>query len=53
MASARSALSVNSTTSEISIEKLNKIKRRRSKIPNPKLMSVFVVPEDLLNCRLM
>jgi hypothetical protein len=43
------ALSVNPTTHEISIGKTNKIKRRRSRIPNLKLRSVFELPEDLLN----
>jgi hypothetical protein len=50
MTSARSALSVNPTPRKISIEKANKIKRRRSKNPNHKLRSVFEVPEDSLNC---
>jgi hypothetical protein len=50
MASTKNALSVNSTTCKISIGKANKIKRRRSKIPNLKLRSVFEVPEDSLNC---
>jgi hypothetical protein len=34
-------------------KKPNKIKRRKSRISNPKLRSVFEVPEDLLNYRLM
>jgi hypothetical protein len=49
MASTRSALSVNLTTSKISIEKANKIKRRRSRIPNSKLKSMIEIPEDSLN----
>jgi hypothetical protein len=53
VASTRCALSVNPTPPEISIEKPNKIKQRRSRIPNPKLRSVFEVPEDSLNYRLM
>jgi hypothetical protein len=53
MTSPRSALSVNPTTHKISIRKANKIKRRRSRIPNPKLRSVFEIPENSLNCRLM
>jgi hypothetical protein len=50
MASPRSALSVNPTTRKISIEKTNKIQQGRSRIPNPKLKSVFEIPEDSLNC---
>jgi antirestriction protein ArdC len=53
MTSNRSALSVNPTPREISIKKPNKTKQRRSKIPNLKLMSVFEIPEDSLNCRPM
>jgi hypothetical protein len=53
MTSTRSAISINPTTHKISIGKPNKIKRRWSRIPNLKLRSVFEVPEDLLNCRLM
>jgi hypothetical protein len=53
MISIRSALSVNPTTRKINIEKVNKIKRRRSRIPNPKLRSMFEIPEDLLNYRPM
>jgi hypothetical protein len=53
MTSPRSALSINPTIGKINIRKANKIKRRRSRIPNPKLRSVFEIPEDLLNCRLM
>jgi hypothetical protein len=53
IASTKSALSVNPTPHEISIRKLNKIKRRKSIIPNPKLRSLFEVPEDSLNCRPM
>jgi hypothetical protein len=48
MASPRSALSVNPTTHKISIRKANKI-QRRSRIPNPKLRSVFEIPENSLN----
>jgi hypothetical protein len=50
MTSSRSALSVNPTTRKISIGKANKIQRRRSKILNPKLKSVFEIPENPLNC---
>jgi hypothetical protein len=50
MAYTRSAFLVNPTTHKISIEKVNKIKRRRSRIPNPKFRYVFEVPEDSLNC---
>jgi hypothetical protein len=50
MTNIRRALLVNPTTHKISIKKANKIKRRRSKIPNPKLRSVFEIPEDSLNC---
>jgi hypothetical protein len=46
MASPRSALSVNPITRKISIEKPNKIQRKRSRIPNPKLRSVFEIPEN-------
>jgi hypothetical protein len=53
MTSPRSALSVNPTTSKISIRKANKIKRRRSRIPNPKLKSVFEIPKNSLNCHPM
>jgi hypothetical protein len=53
MISLRSALSVNPTTHKISIGKANKIKRRRGRISNPKLRSVFEIPEDSLNCRPM
>jgi hypothetical protein len=49
MASPRSALSVNLTTHKISIRKASKIKRRRGRIPNPKLRSVFEIPEKSLN----
>jgi hypothetical protein len=49
MTSPKSALSVNPTTCEISIRKTNKIQRRRSRIPNPKLECVFEIPENLLN----
>jgi hypothetical protein len=49
MASPRSAHSVNPTTRKISIGKANKIQRRRSRIPNPKLRSVFEIPENSLN----
>jgi hypothetical protein len=52
MKNTRSALLVNPTPREISIEKPNKIKRRRRRISNLKLRSVFEVPEDSLNyCR--
>jgi hypothetical protein len=53
MTSARCALSVNPTTGKISIKKGNKIKRRRSRIPNPKLSSVFGMPKNSLNCHPM
>jgi hypothetical protein len=53
MTSTKSALSVNPTPCKISIEKTNKIKWSRSKIPNPKLRSVFEVSEDSLNCHSM
>jgi hypothetical protein len=53
MARPRSALSVNPITCKISIGKTNKIQRRRSRILNPKLGSVFEIPEDSLNCRPM
>jgi hypothetical protein len=49
--SARSALSINPTTRKINIRKVNRIKRRRSRIPNLKLRSVFEIPENPLNCR--
>jgi hypothetical protein len=50
MSSTRSTFLVNPTTHKISIKKANKIKRRRSRIPNSELKSVFEVPEDSLNC---
>jgi hypothetical protein len=53
MISPRSAVSVNPTTRKISIKKANKSKRRRSIIPNPKLMDVFEIPKDSLNQRPM
>jgi hypothetical protein len=53
MVSTRNALTVNPTTRKISIRKANKIKQRRSRIPNPKLRSVFEVPEDSLDYHLM
>jgi hypothetical protein len=53
MTSHRSAPSVNPTTRKISIGKANKIQRRRRRIPNPKLTSVFEIPENPLNCRPM
>jgi hypothetical protein len=49
----RGALSVNPTTCKISIRKTNKIQQRRSKISNPKLRSVFEIPENSPNCRPM
>jgi hypothetical protein len=49
MTSPRGALSVNPTTQKISIGKTNKIQRRRSRISNPKLRSMFEIPENLLN----
>jgi hypothetical protein len=49
MTSIRSDLSFNPTTCKISIRKANKIKRRRSRIPNPKLKSVFEIPANSLN----
>jgi hypothetical protein len=51
--STRSALSVNPTTLKTGIEKANKIKRRRGRIPNPKLRSVFEIPKNSLNCHPM
>jgi hypothetical protein len=53
MASPRSALLINPTTRKISIEKANKIQRRRSRIQNPKLRSVFEIPKNPLNCHPM
>jgi hypothetical protein len=53
MISLSGAISVNPTTDKISIGKANKIERRISRIPNPKLRSVFEIPEDSLNCYLM
>jgi hypothetical protein len=53
MISPRSALSINPITRKISIGKASKIKRRRSRIPNPKLRSVFEITEDSLNCHPM
>jgi hypothetical protein len=53
MASPRIALSVNRTTRKIGIKKTNKIQQGRSKIPNPKLKSVFEIPENSLNYRPM
>jgi hypothetical protein len=53
MISTRSALSVNPTTHKISIRKVNKIKRNRSRVPSPKLRCVFEIPKDSLNCRPM
>jgi hypothetical protein len=49
----RSALSINTTSSKISIEKSKKIQRRRNRISNPKLKSLFEIPEDSLNCLTM
>jgi hypothetical protein len=46
----RSALPVNPITHKISIRKINKIKRRRSRIPNPKFKCVFEIHENSLNC---
>jgi hypothetical protein len=53
MTSPRIALSINPTTRKISIRKANKIKRRRDRMPNPKLRSVFEIPENSLNYSLM
>jgi hypothetical protein len=53
MASHRSVLSVNPTTHRINIRKANKIQRRRSRISNLKLRSVFEISEISLNYRLM
>jgi hypothetical protein len=53
MAGTRSALSVNTTSSEISIQKANKIQQRGSRIPNTKLNSLFEIPKYLLNCLAM
>jgi hypothetical protein len=39
-----------SHTSQNQHKKAKKIKRRRSRIPNPKLRGVFEGPKDLLNC---
>jgi hypothetical protein len=50
MTSTKSSLSVNPTTHKISTGKANKIKQRRSRIPNPELRRMFEVPEDSLNC---
>jgi hypothetical protein len=49
MTSTISAFSINLTTCKISIGIANKIKRRGSWIPNPKLECVFEIPEDSLN----
>jgi hypothetical protein len=49
----RSAFLINTTSSKISIQKANKIQRRRGRIPNLKLKSLFEIPEDLLNCLTM
>jgi hypothetical protein len=49
IACTRSTLSVNVTIHKISIRKANKIKRRRSGIPNSKLKCVFDIPKDSLN----
>jgi hypothetical protein len=53
MVSTRRALSVNLTTRKISIGKTNKIQWRRSRILNPKLRSVFEIPENSLDRRPM
>jgi hypothetical protein len=53
MTSPKSALSVNRTTRKISVRKVNKIKRRRGRIPNPKLRSVLEILENSLKCRPM
>jgi hypothetical protein len=53
MAGIRSALSVNTTSSKISIQKANKIQQEGSIIPNLKLKSLFEIPEDSLNCLTM
>jgi hypothetical protein len=53
MTSLRSALSVNPTSRKINIGKANKIQRRRGRILNLKLSSVFKIHENLLNCRSM
>jgi hypothetical protein len=49
MTSNRSALSVNPTTHKISIGKTNKIQRRRRRISDLKLKSMFEIPKDSLN----
>jgi hypothetical protein len=53
MTSPRHTLSINPTTCKIIIEKANKIKRRRGRVPNTKLRSVFEIPENSLNCHPM
>jgi hypothetical protein len=53
MISLRSAFTNNPTTHKITIGKTNKIQRRRSRIPNPKLERVFETPENPLNGRPM
>jgi hypothetical protein len=49
MTCTKNAILVNPTTRKISIRKANKIKRRRSGIPNPKLECVLEIPENPLN----
>jgi hypothetical protein len=53
MTSPKSVFTINPTTHKISIRKANKIQRRRSRIPNLKLKSMFEIPEDSLNGSLM
>jgi hypothetical protein len=49
MTCTRSAFSINFTPGKISIKIPNKIKWRRSGVPNPKFKCVFEILEDLLN----
>jgi hypothetical protein len=53
MAGTRNAVLVNTASSKISIQKANKIQRRRSRIPNPKFKSLFEIPKDSPNCLMM
>jgi hypothetical protein len=48
MASHRGALSVNPTTRKISIRKANKIKLRRDRILNPKLIKICIPELSLI-----
>jgi hypothetical protein len=49
MTCTRGAFSINSTTYNINFRKANKIKRWRSKVPNPKFECGFEIPKNLLN----